>query len=177
MRNRLFSLMLTVAAMFTSLAFTSCGSDDNGEPEVPDTYSAKVDYSATFTDDMIRLLDIAISYYDPSAGKEVTEKVTKAGWTKSYNVTKLPAKAYLLVKLTQKTDEKVAETFKYSRSYEVLVTRYKNNKEDDFKESSIHSSGTMAADKFPTFLEKYCAETPFMKSSTITVSADGLSEE
>ena len=179
MKNKLLLLMLVFVAMIASFAFISCGGDDDndGPKDESATYSAKIDYDVTLTADMIKLFDVVINYYDPIACNEVSEKVSITDWTKSFTVTRLPAKAYLFMNLTLKSGATVSETFKYSRSYDVVVTRYKNDKEDGVKSSSSYSTGTMAADKFPVFLEKYCAETPCIKSSTIIVSTDDFNEE
>ena len=84
---------MSVLVLMAALTMTSCGSDDDkkgDEPSEPTSKSISYEASVTFSQDMINICDVTMTYKD-SDGKSVTETVTSTTWSKKVNVKKLPA--------------------------------------------------------------------------------------
>lgn len=81
---------MSVLVLMAALTMTSCGSDDDKKGDEPTSKSISYEASVTFSQDMIDICDVTMTYKD-SDGKAVTETVTSTTWNKKVKVNKLPA--------------------------------------------------------------------------------------
>ena len=90
-----FSFLTSILAVFMmTVPFTSCGGDDENEPQSIYTAQAEVNYTVG---SMKNIADITLEYYDESG---MLQNIPMEGnFSRKITYTKLPAKAGFLKKL------------------------------------------------------------------------------
>ncbi len=155
------TLAAVLCCAMTATGLTACGSDDDdgNTPKQDDNtpVAATMDYEMKVGDDMLRLLDITIEYYDDS-GKVQTEQLTQKTWKKSIKA-KLPATlgARLKGRLKQGADLSSRETFTaaYGYSYRGYAVSATDKVVGNVVSSGTDANLSMQADKVSLWLENH----------------------
>ena len=116
MKKILSFATLLLVAVFTSMAFVSCGDDDDNSTSKKT--SQYVNYTFNPTDDFKALFDFTVTYTDAN-GNEQTEAITTFPYTKYFTVTKFPASGKFVINVTPKAEYEAKD--KYTIGWSTLL--------------------------------------------------------
>lgn len=113
---------MSVLVLMAALTLASCGGDEPSGPSGPsgpsEPTSKSVLYEATayFSQDVLDLCDLTMSYKD-SDGKTITETVTSTTWTKKVTVKSLPSTVGVKFGIKMKSGVELTK-----EKYDVIIT-------------------------------------------------------
>ena len=156
------NLLWMMALVLTCGLMSACSSDDDKSDSK--TTLIEVIYTTNVSDDLLKVADLKMVYYDETGAKK-EEAVTSKDWQKSIKLTKVPAKAGSYLKATPKSS--IAEGY-YALDVTALVSvagTLANGK--SFAESNGEVSN---ATKQAAEVADFCNH---LDGTTITIDAEG----
>lgn len=126
-RNKIFNSFMAVVFAILSLSLTAC-SDDNDEPDMPDTWSTAYTVSVTFGPEMFEMVDITAHIAKPD-GTVSEEAVLKEQYILKMTGNKIPDKAGVLFTFVPKDNVDPERVYKVKIDRGVRATSYKNGEE------------------------------------------------
>lgn len=150
-KKKIFSrlaMAMMMAIAFTG--FTSCGDDNDDEPEAPATWGSSYVVTFELNDDVMNTADITAHIANPD-GTFREEKVTKTklSWTLTGN--KLPDKAGVLLTFVPKKDIDPDKVYDIGIKGNIAVTSLRNDKVINFESYGEDSNMTIKGDKLTQY--------------------------
>ena len=148
--------------VMTSL-MTGCKEKNDPVVEEPQTenrtpVAAFMDYAYSTTDEMIKVFDITVEYYD-SEGNVQTETLTTATWAKSAKSASLPAKFGMNVKIAFKenidVDNLPLMALEYECSYKSSALDAQNVAVGKQVADAFHGKAEFAGKKIAVWVDSY----------------------
>lgn len=105
-------MMMALAAVVLTVGFAACSSDDEEDKPInPEKTESYLDLNLTFTDDILAVFDVTVTYTD-ATGSDKTETVTNKEFSKKITYSKAPSTIAYSVKVVKKATIPAQDSYK-----------------------------------------------------------------